>query len=573
MGMIAGGDAEVSNLDKYRTAMLGRLGGKINEIHTLNGNEIHVILAAKKEILESCYYVHDKLKGKLVTMICSDERKMGHGFMIRYVFAKENGEDVFIVITAIIKENDKGSESLAAGSLELHLSYPSIALHIPSAALYEREIKDMFGLFPDGNPDTRPLVLHEQWPTGLHPLRRDFDINTKLNRIQGREYEFTKVEGEGVCEIPVGPVHAGIIEPGHFRFSILGENIINLETRLFYTHKGTEKLAESLKLDQVLLLSERISGDEAVANSLAYCQALEKITKADVPQKALQIRTVCAELERIYNHLGTLAGMSTDVGFAYGSARLNILKERMMQLNERVAGSRLLFGVNRIGGVGIDLTVDKLQLIMDTTNLLQEDFERIISVLRDKSSVMDRLRNTGIIPREVAVDLGLVGVAARCAGMDIDTRRDHSYAAYPLLHLDTHHDTPKHLMEYEIEMQKRQGDVLSRFEVRVEEVVNSLSIINKVTSNLQNESELVAEDIMDRLEPYGHALGYAESHRGQTIHWVMVGEDCNSLFRYKVRTASFVNWPAIEQAVLNDIVPDFPLVNKSFDLSYSGNDL
>lgn len=542
--------------------MRRKLGEKAKQIRTMNGNEVHVMLASKEDIPELCYYLHDKIRTKLATVICSDERQQGRGFMLRYVFGKENGEDLFIFVTARI---DADSES---GS-----SFPSITSRIPYAALYEREIKDMFGLLPEGNPDARPLVLHEQWPGDTHPLRKEFDVGTKVGRVHGREYPFAKVEGEGVCEIPVGPVHAGIIEPGHFRFSVVGENIVNLETRLFYTHKGIEKLAESMKLDQALLLSERISGDEAVANSTAYCQALEKAARASVPKRALQIRTLCAELERIYNHLGTLAGMSTDVGFAYGSARLNILKERMMRLNELITGSRLLFGVNRIGGVGIDLTQDKSQLIVNTTTRVLQDFNRLISMLKSKSSVMDRLRNTGIITRKVAGDLGLVGIAARCAGIDDDTRRDHPYAIYDALHIDTHHDTPKHLMEYEVEMQKRRGDALSRFEVRVEEVLNSTSMICEVVAGLHNDDELVASDIMERLKPNSHALGYTESHRGQTIHWVMIGENRDSLFRYKVRTASFANWPAIEQAVLNDIVPDFPIVNKSLDLSYSGNDL
>ncbi|MEW6603998.1 MAG: NADH-quinone oxidoreductase subunit C [Thermoproteota archaeon] len=541
---------------KYEGDLSRRLAGKVEWIRTLNGNEIHAMLASKDDIPDACRYLYREVGTNLANVVCTDERKAGRGFVLRYVFSKENGEDVFIVLTASVKDD----------------SFPSVALQIPVGALYEREIKDMFGLIPAGNPDTRPLVLHEHWPSGAHPLRKDFDRNTKAGRVKG-DYPFTKVEGEGVCEIPVGPVHAGIIEPGHFRFSVMGENIINLETRLFYTHKGTEKLAESMTLDQVLLLSERIAGDEAVANSTAYCQALEKIAKASVPKKALQIRTICAEMERMYNHIGTLAGMVTDVGFAYGAARLNILKERMMRLNEQITGSRLLFGVNRIGGVGVDIAGGRARLLADVTSKVLEDFERIVSALKDKSSVIDRLRNTGIISRKVAGELGLVGVAARCAGIDVDTRRDHPYAAYDTINLDTHHDTPQHAMEYEIEMQKKRGDALSRFDVRAEEVRNSARIICQILSGLQNDGELVAAGIMERLVPHGHALGYSESHRGQTLHWVMVGEDRNSLFRYKVRTASFVNWPAIEHAVLSDIVPDFPIVNKSLDLSYSGNDL
>ncbi len=549
-----------ADAEKYVSAIMGRMGEKVKSC-LVNSNEVHMLLADKSNIPEACSYLQDELASKLCSLISSDERQTSGAFVLRYVFEVHGKEDVFIAVTARTKES-------AENQLP---SVPSIVKKFPLAVFYEREIRDMFGIIADGNPDARPLVLHEHWSAGVYPLRKDFDIKTKVSRDTGKEYPFIKVEGEGICEIPVGPVHAGIIEPGHFRFSVLGENIINLETRLFYTHKGVEKLAETMKLDQALLLSERISGDESVANSLAYCQALEKIAHTSVPKRALQIRCICAEMERIYNHLGTLAGISTDVGFSYGSARLNILKERMMQLNSVISGSRLLFGVNRIGGVGIDLDAEKLAMIINTTQIVQEDFEKIISMLRTKSSVVDRLRNTGIISKKVAYDLGLVGVVARAAGLDVDTRRDHPYAAYPTVSVDTHHDTPQNLMEYKVNLEKRKGDALGRFELRVEEVIDSIRMIDELISDLYDDNILTTDTL--RLEPYGYALGYAESHRGQTIHWVMVGQDCDSLFRYKIRTASFVNWPGIEQAVLSDIVPDFPIVNKSLDLSYSGNDL
>lgn len=538
------------------------MGKRVNACRVANGNEVHVFLADKSSIPEICSYLQDELALKLCSLVSSDERQTTGAFALRYIFEIHGKDNVFIIVTARTKESPENQSP----------SIPSVAIKIPAAVFYEREIRDMFGIVANGNPDARPLVLHEHWPAGVYPLRKDFDIKTKVTRDNEKEYDFTKVEGEGICEIPVGPVHAGIIEPGHFRFSVLGENIINLETRLFYTHKGVEKLAETMKLDQALLLSERIAGDESVANSLAYCQALEKIANAKVPKRALQIRCICAEMERIYNHLGTLAGISTDVGFSYGSARLNILKERMMQLNSEISGSRLLFGVNRIGGVGMDLDAEKLATIINTTQIVQEDFERIVSMLRAKSSVVDRLRNTGIISKKVAIDLGLVGVVARAAGLDVDTRRDHPYAAYSTVSVDTHHDTPQTLMEYKVNLEKRKGDALGRFEVRVEEVIDSIRMIDELVSDFYDDKTLTT-NILETLEPYGHALGYAESHRGQTIHWIMVGQDCDSLFRYKVRTASFVNWPSIEQAVLSDIVPDFPIVNKSLDLSYSGNDL
>jgi len=532
------------NLESYAKEIVDKFSNKITKVHW-NNDELH-LKTELNDMPKICDYVYKNLNARLATIICSDERKNIGGFTIRYVFEKP-GIFIFVIV-----------------STGPSLSFPSISLHIQAATLYEREIKDMFGLVPIGNPDTRPLVLHEHWPDGVFPLRKEFELKTKTDR-QKKEYRFLRVQGEGICEIPVGPVHAGIIEPGHFRFSILGENIIHLETRLFYTHKGIEKLAESMKLDDALLLSERIAGDESVANSSAFCQAIEKIAQVEIPKRTKKIRTIFAELERVYNHMGTLAGISTDASFPFGAARLNILKERLMRLNESLSGSRILFGVNRIGGVRCDITDENKKLILETLSEISDDFDKVIILLKSKSSFMDRLRGTGVIPKKVAYDLGTVGIVARCVGMDVDTRSDHPYGSYGF------HDskTPQELMQHQIDLQKRTGDAMARFEIRVHEVRDSIDV---VTKSLDLETDSLFTSIPERLEPFRSSLGYAESHRGQTLHWLMIGEG-NSIFRYKIRTASFCNWPVIEQAVLNDIVPDFPLVNKSLDLSYSGNDL
>ena len=535
------------NIANYITEITASFSNQIKKIDFKN-NEIYIYLNDPSDIVIVCNHVHASLHAKLATVICTDEQKSGIGFVIRYVFEKLN-DDVFIFVIVHL-----GNEA----------SFPSLVSQIPAAALYEREIKDMFGLVAVGNPDLRPLVLHEHWPQDIFPLRKEFDLKTKVSR-QEQEYQFLQVEGDGICEIPVGPVHAGIIEPGHFRFSILGENIINLETRLFYTHKGIEKLAESMTLDDALLLSERISGDECVANSTAYCQAIEKILQTSIPNRAKKIRTIFGELERVYNHVGTLGGISTDAGFAFGAARLNILKEKMMQLNESLSGSRILFGVNRIGGVRCDISDKNKKLILECIDEVSSDFDKVILFLKSKSSFMDRLKGTGIIPKKIAHDLGIVGVAARCVGIDLDTRRDHPSANY----LVSNNRTPQQIMHAQIEMEKRSGDALARFEVRVNEVHDSFKIIK---DSLDLDGDELFSNASVIAEPYSSALGYAESHRGQTLHWVMLGEK-NSISRYKIRTASFCNWKIIEHAVSNDIVPDFPLVNKSLDLSYSGNDL
>ncbi len=534
-------------LENYIGKILSGFSNQIKKINDKN-NEIYIHLKNVTDTQIICNHVYENLNTRLATIICTDEQKNGNGFVIRYVFEKLDADVFIFIITSLGKSN----------------CFPSIVSHVPAAAIYEREIKDMFGLVPVGNPDLRPLVLHEHWPNDMFPLRKEFDLKTKAVR-QEQEYLFLQVEGDGICEIPVGPVHAGIIEPGHFRFSVLGENIINLETRLFYTHKGVEKLAESMKLDEALLLSERISGDESVANSTAYCQAIEKISQISIPNNAKKIRTIFGELERAYNHIGTLGGISTDAGFAFGATRLNILKERLMQLNESLSGNRILFGVNKIGGVKCDISESKKKLIFERIDEVLSDFDKVIGMLKSKSSFMDRLKDTGIIQKKIAHDLGIVGIAARCIGIDVDTRYDHPYANYAV----HNHRTPQQVMQSQIEMEKRSGDVLARFEVRINEVHDSFKIIRE---SLDLDDGSLSADIPVEITPYGSALGYAESHRGQTLHWILMGEK-NSIFRYKIRTASFCNWKIIEHAVLNDIVPDFPLVNKSLDLSYSGNDL
>ena len=515
-----------------------------------NDNELHLDLNEPNKLHDLCKFLKKDLDLRLLTIICCDEQKLNHGFKIRHVFGSDV-EDFFLFVTLSIDESQP--------------YFPSIYDVFPSSILYEREIKDMFGLISQENPNTKPLILHD-FPNDVFPLRKDFKLSDDVKRNL-KQFEFTPITGEGVCEIPVGPIHAGIIEPGHFRFSVLGETIINLETCLGYAHKGIEKLAESMPINDVVFLSERISGDESVANSVAFCQAIEKIAKLTIPQKAEQLRLLFAEIERMYNHFGTLGGILTDVGFPYGASRLNILKEQIMQLNERLSGSRILFGVNQIGGVKINITDEILMNIHSVLDDAFQVFEKIFDHLKSNSSVMDRLRNTGIIEKQMARDLGLVGISSRCIGIETDTRQTHPYGYYPSINLKQ--KTPRETMEHQVELQKRIGDVLSRFMSRVDDLRQSKDIIDSITT-LKNDEISVSMD--DELTPYSGGLGYAESHRGETLHWIMIGEH-NSIFRYKIRTASFSNWPIIEYAALNNIVADFPVINKSFDFSYSGNDL
>ncbi|MCZ7398526.1 MAG: NADH-quinone oxidoreductase subunit C [Candidatus Methanoperedens sp.] len=494
-------------------------------------------LTVKKEAnVKMCDHIYHHLDIPLVSIFATDERKKEGCFKVHYVFSIDKG-DAFIIIKINVDEKSP--------------KYNSITHKIAAANWYEREIQDMFGLVPAGHPDPRRLVHFEDWPDGVYPLRKDFDINTKPSRVEG-EYVYRRVEGEGVYEIPVGPVHAGVIEPGHFRFSVAGEPIINLEIRHFYTHKGVEKLFENISLDKAVFLAERISGDNSAAHAVAFCQAVERIAGVDIPARAKYIRVVLLELERVYNHLGDIAGIATDVAFAMGAAHANRLKEEILQLNEKVTGSRLLRGMNAIGGVRRDIGDKKDEILLKLSEI-QHDFRELIEYLMSIPSLVDRIETTGRIYNDIAKGLHVVGPIARASGIDRDMRRDHPYAAYSEFN-------------FKVPVQKA-GDVNARTLVRADEVCESIGLIEQALWSLpEGEIKIDISEIPD-----GYALGYTEAPRGETLYWVMIKN--NMIVRCKVRDPSFCNWLAIEYAVLDNIVPDFPIINKSLSLSYSGNDM
>lgn len=501
---------------------------------TISNNE-HYLTVSKYSAVHICDYIYHTLNFPLISIFATDERARNRFFKIHYVFSCK--DDTFIIINIKVEETSP--------------RFATLTHKIPSANWYEREIQDMFGLIPEGHPDPMRLVHFEDWPAGLYPLRKDFDISTKPGRVKG-EYTYRRVEGEGVYEIPVGPVHAGVIEPGHFRFSVAGEPILNLEIRHFYTHKGVEKLFESMSIDKAVFLAERISGDNSAAHAVAFCQAVERIAGVDIPRRAKYIRTILLELERMYNHLGDIAGIATDVAYAFGAAHANRLKEQVMQLNEKVTGSRLLRGMNAIGGVRRDIG-DMKDMILKELDLMHNDFKELMELLFNSPSVADRIETTGRITGEIAKGLHVVGPAGRASGIDSDVRRDHPYAAYAGL-------------EFKVPVLKT-GDVNARTRVRADEVYESIAIIRQALSRLP-EGEIRAE--LKKI-PDGCALGYSEAPRGETLYWIQISN--GKIERCKVRDPSFCNWLAIEYAVLDNIVPDFPIINKSLSLSYSGNDM
>ena len=436
-----------------------------------------------------------------------------------------------------------------------HPRFPSIAAKHPSANWFEREVMDTFGLVPEGHPNPFPVSLHDDWPDGEWALRKDFPHDRQVPRVPGSLHPFRPVTGEGVFRLPVGPVHAGIIEPGHFRFGVAGEPVLYLQLRLFYVHKGTEKRFERLPWRQGIFLAESISGDTAVGHALAFAHALERLTGCEPPPRARYLRVVLLELERLYNHLSDIGAIATDVAFSVPAAHAQLLRERLVSLQERLFGSRLLRGTVAIGGVKTDLSAAGREELLAHLGRLKSDFESLVMLLIDSGSFTDRIDGTGALSTQAARDLGVAGLAARASGLDEDLRRDHPHDAYDTL-------------SFGVPVEEG-GDVRARLMVRAREVEQSIGILAQALGALPDSP--LRTPTPAELPAFSAALGWAEGWRGPCLHWVET-DAYGALTRVKVTDPSFRNWPGLAHAVPGNIIPDFPVINKSFNLSYSGND-
>lgn len=504
------------------------------------GNSVvfEIYLSQVKEIIGDLYN-KSNLPLKIIT--ATDEREEGGCFKIWYVFGVPK-ENIFLI--AFIKLKDT-------------IEFPSVADIVHEAWNYERRIKTFFGLTPVGHPDLRPIILHENWPENIFPLRKDFNFKIRPKDALG-VYKFNKVKGEGIYEIPVGPIHAGIIEPGHFRFSVLGEKIMLLEPKLGYVHKGSEKLFETFSIKDKLRLAEKISGDSSFSHSLAFCQALEQLSDLVVPERALYLRVIYAELERLANHFGDIGAIMIDTGFNFGGAQGARLREIVMQINEKLTGSRFLRGTNVVGGVTKDIqNREKNELSVNLENI-KKDFSEVVSIAENNISLFNRLDATGTLSFEIAKDMGVLGVPAKAVGIQIDARVDYPYAAY------------KNFSVKEFTT-KYKGDVYARFSVRIKEAFESIDIIENALAKLpEGLISAISDNLVFKKDAV--TIGIVEGWRGDIIYFVTT-DSKGSINRVAPRDPSFINWNLLKDAGFDNVVPDFPLINKSFNLSYSGNDL
>jgi Ni,Fe-hydrogenase III large subunit/Ni,Fe-hydrogenase III component G len=490
---------------------------------------------APAELSEVCGWAHAR-KARLVALWGSDETRRGAGFALHVALAFPSG---LLWLRAPLERNNP--------------VYPGIADIYPAANRMQRACADLLGIFPEGGADTRKWLRHGAWPEGVFPLRKDFDAEARHAQRPDR-YPFVPVAGEGVHEIPVGPVHAGTIEPGHFRFSVVGEKILRLEERLGYKHKGIEKRFESMTLEEGAKLAGRVSGDSTVAYAWAYAMAAEGATGIEPPRRALALRGMLLELERIANHLGDLGYLGNDVSLPFGFFQFWRLKENLLRLNARLFGHRYLMDVVVPGGVARDLQRNEAEQLVAELDAARVEVAALQAIYDEHAGAQDRFIMTGQVLPELAERMGLVGFAARASGLTRDLRVD--YPVPPYQQID-----PRMISH-------PRGDVAARVSLRFEEVFESIRQIQALVQELPPGP---VRTPLARARSGGAGIGWVEGWRGEVL--VALETDADRIHRLHPHDPSWQNWPLLEHAVHGNIVPDFPLINKSFNLSYSGADL
>jgi Ni,Fe-hydrogenase III large subunit len=481
--------------------------------------------------------------------------------------------------------DDTVAGALAAG-------VPDLSHFFPCAGRMQRAMADLSGLPTIGSADTRPWLDLGLWPRGTAPLRSDavLGTGTQPNERLPDDYPFVRVEGDGVHEIAVGPVHAGIIEPGHFRFSVVGEKVLRLEQHLGYVHKGIERRFTELAPLDAYRLAGRVSGDSTVAYAWAYCMALESAWHCEVPTRAVWLRALMLERERVANHLGDLGALGNDAAFAFGLAQCSRLREDWQRLSGSAFGHRLMMDCIVPGGVAVDIGPAAIEAMRRQCDEIDRTVHTIESIYDEHAGLQDRFLGTGRVTPALAAQLGLTGLGGRASGQHKDLRCDQPWAPYDELQV--------------VMARQTEGDVAARVAVRFDEVFESLRLIRMLCKHLAQVGDVAEVAQVGQVSPVNPALhlagvpspsaedgrtdlratlqplaqtsigaGWVEGWRGEVLVTLELGADGRSIVRCHCHDPSWQNWPVLEHAVIGNIVPDFPLINKSFNLSYSGHDL
>jgi Ni,Fe-hydrogenase III large subunit len=432
--------------------------------------------------------------------------------------------------------------------------YPGLETTFPCASRMQRAAYDICRVRATTDPDRRSWLRHAAWPVGFVPLAPE-DVGAPPPPAAVDDYPFVRVQGEGVHEIAVGPVHAGVIEPGHFRFSVVGEKVLRLEERLGYTHKGIERRFTGLGLIDGHRLAARVSGDSTVAYSWAYCQAVEGLADCSVPPRAAWLRALMLEMERVANHLGDLGALGGDAGFAFGLAQFSRLKELWLRVVQASFGRRYLMDSIVPGGTAVDVAPEAAQALPLQAADLAGEARALRQIYDEHDGLRDRFAAAGCAAPELARRLGLTGLAGRASGQAFDARVDWPCVPYDAL-------APAIVS-------RREGDVAARVAVRFDELEESCRLIGRIARDLPEGECRIAPRVPIEA---GFGLGVIEGWRGPVMVAIDAGPG-GRVLRCHAHDPSWQNWPVLEHAIIGNIVPDFPLINKSFNLSYSGHDL
>ncbi len=464
--------------------------------------------------------------------------------------------------------------------LEGSSSYHSLTALIPQSHWFERAVYDLFGLLPVNHPRFKHLLLHDEYHPSFHPLKRQSskegdeqlpkeliqstDVISAADSLSAgvpalpgakREYEFMQVKGEGIYELPVGPIHAGVIEPGHFRFSCFGETILNLEIRLGYSHRGVEKRLTEVPWQNARFVAEAAASDTACANALAHAIAIESLFEITVPPLAQSLRTLALEIERLAVHIVDIGGLSADFGFLSIAASAGRLRGKALGLAQTLSGSRFLRGYIIPGGVR-KCSYAAVSTMQARLKELRTEIRTILEILKENLVARERVEKVGIISSSLAKEFGFVGITARACGIAYDCRQYFSHGRYPEL-------APPIVTQ-------NGGDILARSRVRAGEIESSCNVIQQILDQLSDGPCFV--DLPEVLPANQIGLAIVEAFRGELVHLVFT-DDQGKIKRYAIKDPSFNNWTAVSIAIRNGLIADFPLCNKSLALSYSGNDL
>ena len=477
-------------------------------------------------------------KARLVALWASDETTRSSAFVLHLALALRG----------------RGLAWLQIPLEREHPRYAGIADIFPAASRMQRAAYDLTGVHAHEGADHRKWLRHAAWPGGVFPLRKSFAAEQAFENGADR-YPFVRTEGEGVHEIPVGPVHAGVIEPGHFRFSVVGEEVLRLEERLGYKHKGIEKRFEALSVEQGARLAGRISGDSTVAYAWAYAMALESAAGIDIAPRGAALRAIALEAERLANHLGDLGYLGNDVALGFGFFQFWRLKELLLRLHQDLFSHRYMMDYVVPGGVAADLAPAALGRLLGALDRLEPEVRILRSVYDEHAGAQDRFIMTGQVLPETAERFGLTGLAGRASGQAHDLRSDFPVPPYDTLGVQV----AGHM----------RGDVAARVALRFDEIAESCRLIRLLADRLPPGG---VRTPCPAPAPGRRGCGWIEGWRGDVFIALDMGADGRPQ-RVHAHDPSWQNWPVLERAVLGNIVPDFPLINKSFNLSYSGHDL